>query len=92
MIVLLLARRRKARIPVRFDDAERPDQVAARRLGRTGQQQVEHRTFPTEYEEHEQAAKRVHRVRHVPVVRRRVHRPPRDHFEHERHSHQTEQL
>lgn len=86
-----LARRRETRVPVRFADAERPDKPFAGRLGRPGQQQVEHRPLPAEYEEHEHAAERVDRVRRVPVVSGRLHRP-RDHFENESHAHQAEQL
>lgn len=54
--VVGLARRREARVPVRLADAERPDEPLAGRLGRPGQEQVEHRTLPAEYEEHEHAA------------------------------------
>lgn len=50
------ARRREARIPVRLADAESPDEALAGWLGRPGQKQVEHRTLPAEYEEHEHAA------------------------------------
>lgn len=70
-----LAGRRETRVSVGRPDAERLDEPVARRLGRPGQQQVEHGPFPAEYEEHEHAAERVYRVRHVPVVRGYGHGP-----------------
>jgi len=54
--VVGLARRREARVPVRLADAESSDEPLASRLGRSSQEQVEHRTLPAEYEEHEHAA------------------------------------
>lgn len=89
--VVGLARRREARVPVRLADAESSDEPLASRFGRPSQEQVEHRTLPAEYEEHEHAAERVDGVRGVPVVSGRLDRP-RDHFENERHAHQAEQL
>lgn len=82
---------REARTRVRIGQPERPDEPVAGRFRGPGQQVVEHGPLPAEYEEHEHAPERVDRVRHVPVVRRRLNRP-RDHLEHERDAHQTEQL
>jgi len=89
--VVGLARRRKAGVPVRFANAKCPDKPFAGRLGCPGQQQVEHGPLPAKYKKYKHATERVDRVRSVPVVSGRFHRP-RDHFENESHAHQTEQL
>lgn len=86
-VVVALRRETRARV----GQPERADDAVAGRFRDAGQQKEEHGPLPAEYEEHEHAAERVDRVRHVPVLRRRLH-GPRDHLEHERHAHQTEQL
>lgn len=86
-----LAHGRKARVATRLGYAERANDPFSSIFRGPSQQQMENGPFPAEYKKHEHSAKRVNRVRGVPVVRWRFDRP-RDHFEYERDAHQAEQL